>query len=69
MRLHRGPFSKNPAGEPAEEPTKEHAWDPAEKSADWAERLRGPVGERLGLVVPFKQPAHILSSDLCLDGS
>ena len=57
----QGSFPKKPAGEPAGEP--------AEKPADWAERLRGPGGERLGLVVPFEQPAHIPATALCLEGS
>ena len=69
----QGPFPQNPAGdaagEPAEEPAEESAQEPAEKPADWSDRLRGPEGERLGLLVPFEQPAHISAAALCLEGS
>lgn len=61
--------SKTPAGEPAEEPAEEAAEEATEKPADWAKQLRGPKGERLGLVVPFQQPAFITSKALCLEAS
>ena len=64
-----GDHRKFPSKTPAREPTEEPAEDPAEEPADWAKQLRGPKGERLGLVVPFQQPAFITSKALCLEAS